>query len=433
MRSPVWRWSALAVAIAGISAFLMWRFSAPAVPAVDTAGMDPAIANAIADARRTASGSPRSADARGRLGMVLLAHDFRAPAREAFGQASSFAPREPRWPYLLGLAQLIDEPEGAPTNLDRAVRLFPADQAAPRLKLADALLNVGTLDEAEAHYRQVWQRESNSAPAALGLGRIANARDRAADALPFLARASRDPSTRKAAHRLLVNVNQRLGNTNEAERLARAMADLPDDLPADDPILAEVDRLKTGEKAWTETGEELIKAGRYPEAIRLLRKTVEAYPKSDRAMFLLGRARLRQGDLPGAEEILSRAVALAPESIEAQMQLGVVRLNRGRPRDAQPCFRAAIQTKPNLPEAWYNLGLSLGGDPTQRAESMAAFREAIKLKPNLPEAYLALGVALRADGKNEAAVAELQRALALQPEEPLRRKIAEQLALAQRP
>jgi len=420
------------VALGLTGAFLAWRLTAPPLPTVDTAQFDPTIAAAIADARQAAMHSPRSAAARGRLGMVLLAHDLRAPARECFAQAAEFDSRDPRWPYFLGLAQLIDQPDAAPANLERAVRLFPEHEAVPRLKLADALLNLGKLDEAEPHYRHVWQRDTNSAPAALGLGRIANARERASEAMPLLSTATRDASTRKAAHRLLVSLNQRLGRTNDAERLARVLAELPNDVPVQDPIFAEVEKLTTGEKAWIDAGDDLIKKGRYAEAVRLLRKTVETYPKSDRAMFFLGRARLRLGDLPGAEEILARAVALAPESVEAQMQLGIVRLNRGRTRDAEPCFRAAIQAKPNLPEGWFNLGLSLGGDANRRTECIAAFREAIRLKPNLIEAYLGLAVALRADGQNEAAVAELQRALALQPDEPLRRKLNEQLALAQR-
>jgi len=88
----------------------------------------------------------------------------------------------------------------------------------------------------------------------------------------------------------------------------------------------------------------------------------------------------------------------APASIEAQPQLGVIRLSRGRAREAQPCFRAAIQ-----------------------------------LKPNLVEVYLGLAVVLRADGHNQAAARELRRALALQPEEPLRRKLLDQLKLADSP
>jgi tetratricopeptide (TPR) repeat protein len=420
------------VVVTGLVVLQIWRATAPPPPVVNTAGFDPVIAAAIEKAREPVLSSPRSAEARGRLGMVLLAHEVRAEARECFAQASAFAPSEPRWPYFLGLAQLVDNPMAAVTNLERAVRLFPESEFAPRLKLADTLISLGRLDEAEVHYRHVWQRETNSAPAGLGLGKIAIAQDRATDAASFLDAATDHLSTRKAAYRLLLNVNQRLGRTNQAEQAARIVADLPNDAPMPDPLYAEVEQLKTGEQAWIDLGDEWIKAGRVADAARLLEKTVQTYPKSDRAMFFLGRARLRLGDAAGAEAVLSRAVELAPDSVEAQMQLGVLRLSRGRARAAQPCFRAAIRAKPNLGEAWFNLGLSLGAE-INRAESVAAFREAIRLKPNLIEAYLGLAVALRVDGQKEAAAHELRRALDLQPEEPLRQKLLAQLKLVEQP
>ena len=62
---------------------------------------------------------------------------------------------------------------------------------------------------------------------------------------------------------------------------------------------------------------------------------------------------------------------------------------------------------------------------------MAAFREAIRLTPNLVEAYLGLAVVLRAEGQNQAAADQLRRALSLQPEEPLRRKLLDQLKLVE--
>jgi tetratricopeptide (TPR) repeat protein len=418
--------------VAGLGALQFWRLTAPPPPVVNTTGFDPAITAAIDQARQAVLSSPRSAEPRGRMGMVLLAHEVRAPARECFAQASALAPREPRWPYYLGLAEQVDNPMAAATHLERAVELFPEGEPGPRLKLADTLLNLGRLEEAEAHYRRVRRRDSNSAPAALGLGKLANAQGRPTDSVIFLDAARDNPATRKAAYRLLVNVNQKLGRTNEAGQAARILAELPDDVALADPFYAEVEQLKTGEKAWTDLADEWIKTGRLMDAAPLLEKTVQAYPKSDRALFFLGRVRLRLGDSAGAEAALSRAVELAPDSVEAQMQLGVLRLTKGRPKSALPCFRAAIRAKPNLAEGWFNLGLSLGTE-INRAESMAAFREAIRLKPNLIEAYLGLAVALRADGQNLAAAEELHRALNLQPEEPLRSKLLAQLKLIGEP
>lgn len=423
-----WKWwlTGSLLLVSGLAAIQIWRVTAPPPPLVNTKNFDPVIAAAIAEARQAVVHWPRSAKARGHMGMVLLAHDVRPEARVCFAQACAFAPRDPRWPYFLGMAELVDNPLAAATNLEQAVRLFPEQELAPRLRLADTLLSLGRLEEAEALYRRIWQIDTNCAPAALGLGKIASARDRATEAAEFLGKATTDPCTRKAAHRVLLSVDQRLGRTNEAEQLTRALAELPNDKPFPDPLSDQIEQLKTGEKVWIDRGDDLIKAGRVAEAETLLEKAVQTYPYSDRALFFLGRAKLRRGDSAGAEAMLARAVALAPDSVEAQMQLGVVRLTRGRPQQAQPCFRAAIRAKPNLPEAWYNLGLTLGKD-VNRAECIAAFREAIRLKPNLFEAYLGLSVVLQADGQDQAAIGELCRALDLQPEEPLRQKLSSEL------
>lgn len=429
-RQPWFRWTAgslSSVALLGGVLFLALRPPPPPVVEVDTQGFDPLIAAAISQARQAVRSAPRSALARGHLGMVLLAHDVRAPARDCFTQAMALAPREPRWPYFLGLAQLVDNPMAAATNFDRAVRLFPKGATAPRLKLANTLLSLGRLDEAESHFQQVRRFRPDSAQAALGFGKIANARDRLTEAAELLAAATSDPSTRKAAHRLLLSVNQRLGRTNEAARLARTLDTLPNDVPPPDPYLAEVEQLQTGEEAWTNRADELLKAGRVTEAARLLELTLQNYPKSVRAMFFLGRARLRLNNPAGAETVLMRAVELAPDSIEAQIQLGITRLSRGRPKAAQPCFRAALQAKPNLAEAWFNLALSLQAED-ERPECIAAFREALRLKPNLIDAYLGLAVALRASGQPAAAEQELQRALELAPSEPQRRKLLDELS-----
>ncbi len=423
-------WIALFVGLAAAGGWFVWQATAPAPPEVKTEGFDPMIAQAIQSARADAQRSPRSARKRGRLGMVLLAHELRAPARDCFLSAMRFDPRQPRWPYFAGLAERVDNPRSAAVLFARAVELFPPSEIVPRLRLADTLLTLGQLDEAGSQYARALELQPGSALAALGLGKVANARDQPDIAVGHLGGALKSPTTRKAAHRLFVGIHQRQGQTEEVARLAATLATLPNDEPMPDPFLAEIEALKTGEEAWINQADDWIKAGRPAEAVRVLEKTLAAFPRSDRAMFFLGRARLRLGDAAGAETILARAVELAPESIEAQLQLGIARLSRGRTKEAQPCFRAAIRAKPNLGEAWYNLALSLGS-AADRPECIAAFREAVRLKPNLTEAYVGLATVLRADGQGQAAAVELKRALALDPPEPLRQNILAQLRLVQ--
>src|SRR5437868_4953696 len=66
-----------AIAVSGA----VWYWTAPpAPPTVQSADLDPAVAAAIEKARLAVQQEPRSASTWGRLGMVLLAHEFPAEA-----------------------------------------------------------------------------------------------------------------------------------------------------------------------------------------------------------------------------------------------------------------------------------------------------------------------------------------------------------------
>jgi tetratricopeptide (TPR) repeat protein len=430
---PTGLWTGAVIVILAASVILILARKAgptpPPPPAIDTAGFDPAIAAAIGEARQGVLNSPRSHEAWGRLGMVLLAHEMPAAAA-CFLTARDLAETDPRWSYYLAVSQLSGDLESAVANLERTLSLLPAQPRlqqhagfAPRLRLAEGLLQLGRLDEAEGHFLHIREQQPDSAVVALGLGKLSHARGRHSEAVGFLAAARDDPATRKAARRLLVSSFQRLNRTNEIDRLTQAIERLPADEAFPDPLMAEVERLKTGLNAWTDRADQWLKAGRPRDAARLMETAVERYPNSERALFFLGRARHRMGDLAGAEASLRRAIALAPGMIEAHMQLGIIHLARRRTDEAGQCFRAAIRAKPNLAEAWYNLGLSLGGD---RAESLTAFREAIRLRPGLIEAYLGLAVVLRAGGEFTEAREVVTRALQFCPDGPLRQSLLEQ-------
>ena len=85
----------------------------------------------------------RSAAAWGRLGKILLAHEFSDEARACFAQAEALDPAEPRWPYHQGTILSQGEPDAAIPKLQRAVERCGNDPDAPRLRLAEILLAQG--------------------------------------------------------------------------------------------------------------------------------------------------------------------------------------------------------------------------------------------------------------------------------------------------
>ena len=106
-RSRQW-WAGAAILFAVLlTVAVVWWMARPTPtpppPAVSLEGLDAGVAQSIADAQRSLQKSPRSAEAWGRLGMVLAAHAFRPQAVQCFTEAERLAPGEPRWPYFRGV------------------------------------------------------------------------------------------------------------------------------------------------------------------------------------------------------------------------------------------------------------------------------------------------------------------------------------------
>src|SRR5437016_3622527 len=92
------------LAAGGIFAVWQWRQPAlPGLPEVDLADADPAVKSLIGSAEAAVRRAPRSADAWGRLGMVLAAHSFYPESVVCFAAAQRLDSEEPRWPYFQGV------------------------------------------------------------------------------------------------------------------------------------------------------------------------------------------------------------------------------------------------------------------------------------------------------------------------------------------
>ena len=101
---------------------------------------------------------PRSAAAWGELGMILFAHDLYADAAPVLGRAEQLDAADPRWPYLQGLALLFSDPEAVLPCLQRAAARA-GRELAPTVRLAEALLEQGQVEEAAQHFQRVLERQ----------------------------------------------------------------------------------------------------------------------------------------------------------------------------------------------------------------------------------------------------------------------------------
>jgi tetratricopeptide (TPR) repeat protein len=387
-----WRWMAGA-AIVGVLVLLaigVWRWRRPRptqLPALDFAQVDPEVVEAITEARLQVERKPFSGPAWGHLGMVLLAHEHIVEANFCLAEAERADPRQPRWPYLQGTILLLSDPQAAIDCLQRAVERS-GEALGPRLRLVEALLGAGRLDEADRHLQEALEQDAHDVRIQFDLGRLALERQDWRTALAHLTACVEDEHARRRALTMRAQVYRRLGEPKQAEDDEKRAMSLPEDDNWPDPFIDEVLELERGLVARMETVDKLRRAGRSAQAIRILEDTAKKYPKSSQPWLSLADIWQALGRIDRAEQACQQAVQANPESAEAWFSLGRIQALK-RPAAAADTFRRAIQLKPDHALAHFNLGCCLRqlDDPTGAAEE---YRLTLRCCPDYEPARAAL-------------------------------------------
>jgi tetratricopeptide (TPR) repeat protein len=399
----------------------------PTPPLVDLTAVDPAVRRAVDAARAAVLQNPQSADAWGKFGMILQGHGLSIEAANVcFAQAERLDPREPRWPYYQATSRMNTQPDAALPKLQRAVEICDCVPDAPRLQLAEMLLERGRLQDAAEQFQRVLQKDPDNASAFLGLGRVAFERGELEQGISHLGRAVADPHTRKAAHALLAQIHERLGNKVAAEQDLHRAEELPNDASWPDRFQDEIRKLRVGKQVSLARADQLLHQSLYPQALQLLQRTVQDYPDSAWAWVMMGRAYLGKKDLPAAERALQKATELGPKLAEAQFYLGVAFFIQKHYPAATSCFRKATQLKPDFALAHYNLGHSLK-EQGDDAGALAAFRTAISCQPDYGAAHYNLATLLVKKGQRDEALVHLRHAVQLNPADPQAKRLLEQV------
>ena len=397
-----------------VAGYIAFRPDAPQPPAIDTASLDSPVAELIQTTLQELRTSPRSADAWGKLGSVLMHYEFMDETRTAFTRAEELAPKEPRWAYLHALAIETRDSSAAIEKFRRATALNGEQPDTPRLRLAQALAEHGMNEEAETHFKLLLQFSPGHPPAQLGLARLRQSHGQLAEATNLLAGCLHDPHTARSAHTVLAMGEQALGNTSAAEAAARTSSSLPADVPWPDPWWKEALTWRVGRKALLEDAAALIEQKAWTEAMATLERMTREHPQYYEAWYLMGWALNQQQRNAEAEKALREHLRSSPQSPKGHAQLAVSLLSQRRYADAIEVLQAGLKLKPTWRELHSNLGyacVQLGRDE----EATSHFRNALALDPNYIPTYTALAELLnRREGDNEARTL-LHRAMELSP------------------
>jgi tetratricopeptide (TPR) repeat protein len=395
-------------------------------PDIDSSATSPAVARAIKDARKRVLVQPRSAEAGGRLGMLLLAHEFDEQANTCLDRAAELAPQEFRWPYLLGLHQSVSNLDAAARHWRRAAELRP-DDVVVRLRLGELFLQQENLEEAAVHLSTAARLAPQHPRASLDMARLSLAQGNLEQSLEFAVAAVQQAPDCGEVHRLLAQLYQQSGQRDAALQELEQAERMRADLGWNDAVAAEVISLRVDTRSIIEMAEAWLRQNQFQPAISLLEATIADDDRHPQVYAVLGRALVQARQLSRAAEILARAVQRHPESAEVWFQLGVVQFSLEQISDAETAFRKALELKPDYALAHYNLAhvRERNGDPDGAA---SAFEAAIRVRPDYAPAHAHLGRLLLLRGRRETALVHLHRADELEPGNALVQRLLKEAA-----
>jgi tetratricopeptide (TPR) repeat protein len=385
----------LAVLVGGGAAY--WFTSQPRStldpPTVRAEGIDPDVLKVVQKAREEVVANRNSAELWGHYGMVLFANSFWPERDVCLAESARLNPADPRWAYLLGVANRTQDEAAALAWFQKAVDANPADPklaATARLRLAEAFLQVHKYDDAERLFRAERSADPKNPRAALGLGTTLLAKGQPdAAAEPLTAVLSARGAQRRARTLLAAAARQR-GDEAAAAGYEQEAARLPEDPAWPDPFLAPLADLAAGMK------EQLRYAGQLKD----------------------------EGDIDGSLRILDRLARERP-NVTTLSRFGATLVDGEFFLAAEKPLREALKLDPDHPVARFQLGYALTriGLRQQDPQKAATFREAITLlneavaqKPDLGMAYVYRGEAEFVLGDLPAAVESMRKAVAVRPD-----------------
>jgi tetratricopeptide (TPR) repeat protein len=134
-------------------------------------------------------------------------------------------------------------------------------------------------------------------------------------------------------------------------------------------------------------------------------RLVAAYPRDERAHFLLGGAYFGQQDMPKAIQEYRKAVEVAPDFAPAYNLLGYAERQVGEFGEAEGAFKKYIELIPGDPnpyDSYAELLMKMG----RFDESIAMYRKALATDPNFAPSRIGIATNLMLQGKHDLARAE---------------------------
>jgi len=401
----------------------------------------------LATAVDLAKAATGSADAVGRVGIILLGNNHPDPAIACFQRANQIIPRNSKWHYYLGLA-LLEKRDlaGALAELREVVASDPKYFAA-HVRIGDILFEKDPEHAVEA-FRAAATVKPTASYSHFQIGNCLIRLGKDADAVTELRRAVELQPNYGAARSLLAKTLTKLGRPDDIDRMPGATSVLGPPDPLDDPFSAELVSIARPDEAAIRFALQQAGQGKFAEAESALRTRVRRDVDNPDLTYALGLVLMQKADFENAARVLKDAAELAPNISGPTISLAQAHLELQKPETAERILRQFLKANPAEPEVSLALAKILAsskrtleaiellkGVATARPNSavelglaqihagqkdmdaaVAAATRAIDADPKSASACLFRGALYRGTGKLDAARADFDQAIRLAPD-----------------
>lgn len=426
LRLKLARWACIGLAVALTSGCQQPSRELRPLPAVDTTDLEPSVRSALARARaqfdRVDQRQPKAkaaelADAYGELAMTYQAQSLVPPAEAAYANARVLAPGDKRWPYLLG--HLYNDASRVPEAISafQAALAIDGRDSPILLSLAEAYLQHGEFDKAQAMYAKLESDRDARAAALAGLGKVALATHQYKTAVADLEEALKLSPGSTRLRQPLAMAYRELGDRAMAERNLGQFDPGGMEPGVADPMAEALDEKVAASRTLVRRGQRFGRAGRFDLAEPAFRAAVQADPNNADAVANLGISLANLGRLEEAQQRLAQSLSMDDSNALAHFSLGVVLDRQGQDQLAMGQYRQALDRDPSNLQARVYLAdakMRLG----HADEAATLYRQALERAPDSLRTRLSLAMANVRGGHYGEARKILEAALRLQPGNP---------------
>ncbi len=258
---------------------------------------------------------------------------------------------------------------------------------------------LGNLDVAEKHFRQVVSRERNNIHGLNLLGMVCVNTGRHEEAVRLISKALKIKPVDAQAHGNLGLAYQRMGKLVLAERHFRKSVEIDTNKPT----------------IWNSLGNVLREKGQASDAIKIYESTLKANGNYAECWTNLSQALTDIGKFDRAFQAVNQALQIDPSLPESHNQLAEVYRSTFKFDLAINAYKKSLELDPTLYESM--LGLATAYRESEDSEAaLTVLNRLIKLEPKHAKAYTVLGILKEQLGDTAAAADCFKKSIELAPD-----------------